>query len=331
MNKRHGLGVLFLVLGLLGGCVSAPDPRPDVQIEAERKLQQGVTAFDADRYPSAAALFGSALSLYRSVDDREGIVQSHINLAQTALMVGNYAQAVEYLDLAAHMAEALDAEQEQARITLLYAHLDYRQGAYERCAGRLATLLPEFAQDDRAQGEVTALTRVAIADRARVSFQRQGDDPALWTRRYDAALRSVKPDDLMQARLERFQAELARREGDLSTASDYLDSALQRYKQLAYRRGIAATLGEQAALAIDTQHYALADELLRRSLEVRIWILDRPGAEATLNSLLAVNEQLGRPEADFIPYGAHAVGFPRLAGQGQAERFYRLGEAQGRA
>ncbi len=293
--RRAGACIALLAVWL-AGCVSAPESRPQAVLEGERQLQLGVGAYQRDEYQNAAVLFSKALALHQSLDDRAGILRSRLNLAETALAVGNYPATARQLALARQMLAEEGLNAFEGRITLLEAGLALKQRRLGEAEALLETLLPPFGQEELPLGEVGEEAMGAVAARVTLAFEREGDDPARWTLRYANCLGSERAQNALRvARLWRFQAELAHREGDWAQADRLLERALATYKQGAYRSGIAATLEQWASVRMSQEAWDEAERLLVRALAVRTWILDRWGAESVLGKLKAVNEGRGDP------------------------------------
>lgn len=269
----------------LTACVSAPLQRPAALVEGERFLALGVAAYTADDYANAAALFGKALDYYRGLDDRAHIVESRIDLAETALAVGNLAAADGQLQAARQIADSDGMVQAQQRLRLLQSTVEIRRGHYAAAAQQLSPLLS--AADTEAD-----IRSSALANRVDIALHRADDSPAPWLDRFASAVHDSR-DPLLAARLLRFQAELKARAGDDGDASTLLRQALSRYKSIPNRAGTAATLEQWGALLAAQRQWAAAEDRLQRALEVRLWLLDRADTVADLQRLAGVNEAAG--------------------------------------
>jgi endonuclease/exonuclease/phosphatase (EEP) superfamily protein YafD len=71
-----------------------------------------------------------------------------------------------------------------------------------------------------------------------------------------------------------------------------LREALGIYRELVYRRGIAITLQQLAALKASQDEWQAADDLYQRSLKVHLWTLNKQQAVEVLQALIAINERL---------------------------------------
>jgi tetratricopeptide (TPR) repeat protein len=281
---RPALFALLALTLLLGACVSPPEQRPEAVLQGQRFLELGVQAYRGDDYANAATHFTKALAHYQGLDDRGGILRSRLNLAETALVVGNPAAAERHLDAAAALAQAEGEGDALRRVALLRSTLALKAGEYDGAAALLEPLLA--GKDD--------VARTALANRVAVALARRDDDAAAWVQRYAAAVRGG--DAALLARSLRFEAELSQRSGDLAGADRLLRQALDTYKVIPSRSGTAATLEQWAALLAAQQQWAAAEDRLQRALNIRLWLLDRSATAGDLRRLAAINEATGRQD-----------------------------------
>lgn len=276
--------LITLAAVLLGACVSAPEQRPAALLQGERFLEMGVQSFRADDYANAATHFTRALDHYLGLDHQPGILHSRINLAETALAVGNGAAAERHLRAARPLAGAAEAD----RLQLLHSSVALWQGRPDQAVELLAPLLERVPPG-------TGLHRSALANRSAAALARNDADAAAWVERYAAALHGVEGGALV-GRLHRFRAELARRSGDAAAAAAALQQALAAYKAIPDRPGTAATLEQWAVLLMDGQHWDEAEDRLQRALHIRLWLLARRDTVVGLRRLAAVSEARGQPQ-----------------------------------
>lgn len=301
MNRRLRRWGVVLGAALLTACVSAPHRRPPAAlVQGDRYLTQGVAAYAADDYVNAASLFNQALTYYRGLDDRRGIVESRIDLAETALAVGRYAAAEGQLQAAGVIAGEEGMAAAQQRIGLLLSSLAIRQGRFDAALRQLAPLL--------SSGDVAAgVRRSALANRAEIALRRPGDDPAAWVGRFADAARGSGDRSLL-ALLARFRAALKVRAGDDAAAVALLRRALGIYKSIPSRAGTATALEQWGGLLAARKQWPAAEEKLQRALQVRLWLLDRAGTVADLRRLAAADDALGRAgRAAALRHWAQAV------------------------
>ncbi|GAB4289174.1 MAG: hypothetical protein Kow0096_01920 [Thiohalomonadaceae bacterium] len=277
------LWLLPFVAMLLAACVSAPEQRPAALLQGERILALGVQSFRADDYANAATHFTRALAHYQGLDHQEGMLRARLNLAETALAVGNGAAAERHLLAAAPLAEGAAAQ----RVQLLRSSLALQQGRYA-AAVELLTPMLEGAQRSE------PLYRSALANRVEVALLADEPEAAAWVERYAAAVGGE--GGTFTARLYRFRAELARRAGAHAAAAAALEQALALYKALPDRAGTAATLEAWGELLMEQQQWEAAADRLERALHIRLWLLARRHSAADLQRLAAVNEARGQPQ-----------------------------------
>ena len=289
--------MLLLTALLLGGCVSPPERRPDAVLQGQRFLELGVHAYRNDDYANAAAHFTKALAHYQGLDDRVGILRSRINLAETAIAIGNYDAAVRHLDVATELAQADHRTDALRRIALLRSTLALKRGEYDAA---VVALQPLMEGDD-------AIARNALANRVSVALARHDTDVLQWVDRF---ARVVRQDDvLLTAKLLRFRAELQLDAGDFAASDKLLEEALAHYKSIPNRTGIAATLEQWGELLMQQRQWDAAEDKLQRALDVRLWLLDRADSAADLRRLAAINGSAGRSEkAEALRRWADIVG-----------------------
>ncbi|MGM0593472.1 MAG: tetratricopeptide repeat protein [Pseudomonadota bacterium] len=289
--------LISLVL-LLGACTNISDDRPEVVRKSEYYLENGVRAYTNSDYATAAELFTRALAHYRSVDDREGILLSLINLAETALASGNPEQALRQLEATERLLSDQQLKQYSKRIQLLRAQAHWHSGAQQAAMPLLTPLLPQFDQDGRPRKRPIAPMVSAVILRTDIAFshlETQPDEARQWLQRLDATLAQSSPEmPLHTARRDRFQARLEQQRGNTDAALTLLEGALERYRSAIKRPAIAATLSEMAQLNKTRRQWRLAAEQLERALYIRLWIMDRRGSRENLHQLAAVYEQLGQ-------------------------------------
>lgn len=316
MNRRnrHFLLLSLLFLHLIG-CTSVSDMRPEVVRKGEYYLEHGVDAYANSDYVTATDFFQKALAQYRSIDDTHGVLLARINLAETAMATGNSQAVLNQLDAAEEVAQRSSADTYHKRLQLLRAQVYWRERDSKRVLTLIEPLLPQFDEKGKPEERPDLLSLTAVILRTDIAFSKIEEDhenAIRWTRRLEACLRSN--DDttpLHNARLNRFKALLAYRDGHVNRALEMLDQALVEYRQAAVRPAIAATLTETARLYMSMKKWPEAEERLRRALYVRVWILDRVGSREVLYLLAAVYDEtdnrekaeLSRQYAESISHG----------------------------
>ena len=277
---------------MLTACGGNVVTKPAVLQDAESFTNGGLEAFADANWNNAQLLFTRALSLYQGIDDQQGILYSHINLAEVALSRRKYSTVERHLDVAADIAKKASLQQYQGRISLLYALNALQQKKTALAESKLQPLLPEFDGDNPVTIPDT-IQIAAIANRTKIAFvQKQGEQ--LWTLRYANALKlsAVNNPDL-EARLLRFQSSLMLQQGNYEKAEAKLQQALSNYKTSLTRSGIAVTLSELGTLYMTQERWQDAFDYLNRSISVFRYLGDLERVIQITEKLAIVEEELG--------------------------------------
>lgn len=278
---------LLLFCVILSGCGKQSVTKP-VEIEdATSYTNDGLQAYAESDWNKAQWLFNRALSLYEGIDDQQGVLHSHINLAEVALSEHNYPVSLNHLNLAGDIAKTKPNEHYHARITLLYALIALQQKQIDRAERLLQLLLPGF------DGQIpNAIQVTAVAVRTKIAFIHNKDE-ALWTNRYANALKlsNTYPQDLT-FRLLRFKSLLLQQKGKYAEAELNLQQSLAGYKTILNRQGIAATLLELGQLYKKQERWEEARYHFDRSKAVFRYLRDLGKVDQIKEYLLDVNKAL---------------------------------------
>lgn len=292
MSNAIKLSALLLAMTLVAACSSVSDTRPELIRKSERYLEQGVEAYSNSDYVAATDYFTRALAHYRSIDDLNGVLFSHINLAETAMAAGSYDAVRQQLSDADHIIRTLGTSEHEPRLALLWAQSYWHEGRKEKALGTLSPLLPRFPEEGQAQQGRDSLELTALMLRTAIAFaalEEDGENAQQWLRRLENAVaHSRDVTALHRARLYRFQAQWSMHQGELVLTEELFQQALDIYRPAAARPAIAATLSESARLAMLMQRWELAEDRLLRALFIRVWILDRIGSAEILELLSEV-------------------------------------------
>lgn len=166
---------LLLFSLLLSACGNNPVIKPSVILDAENYTAYGLSAFSKANWNTARNSFSKALSLYEGIDDQQGALYSHINLAEVALSTADYPATQLHLVQAAEIAKTAELQHYQPRITLLLAQSAIQQQDYPIAEKLLQPLLPEF-NDLTPAGFPDIIQLSAIASRTRLAFAQQQDE-----------------------------------------------------------------------------------------------------------------------------------------------------------
>ena len=280
---------------MLTACGGNVATKPAVLQDAESFTNGGLEAFADANWNNAQLLFARALSLYQGIDDQQGVLYSHINLAEVALSRREYSTAEKHLDYAANIAKKVSLQHYQRRISLLYALKALQQNKIVLAESILEPLLPVF--DKAAPITIPDTIQIAaIANRTKIAFvQKQGEQ--LWTFRYANALKlSATNNPDLEARLLRFQSSLVLQQGNYEKAEAKLQQALSNYKTSLTRSGIAVTLSELGTLYMTQERWQDALDYLNRSISVFRYLGDLERVIQTTEKLAIVEEELGNLE-----------------------------------
>jgi tetratricopeptide (TPR) repeat protein len=267
--------------------------KPAVVLDAENYTNEGMQAFAESNWQRAQRLFAKALLLYQGIDDQQGVLQSHINLAEVALSVRDYQASQRHLDQATNIIRTKSLSPYQQRIALLYALQALQQNQIVQAEHLLLSLLPVFHNST----PVTipdAIQMSAIANRTKIAFMNNQDE-ALWVLRYDKALKiSDSKDYDLEARLLRFQSSLLQRQGDYDASEAKLQLALSIYKNNFSRTGIAVTLFELGLHYMHQAQWQNAQDYFNRSITVYQYLRDIDKVTQVTQSLEKVKLELAR-------------------------------------
>ena len=266
--------------------------KPAVVLDAESYTNEGMQAFAESNWQRAQRSFTRALSLYQGIDDQQGVLQSHINLAEVALSVRDYQASQRHLDQAADIIRTQPPSPYQQRIALLYALQALQQKHIVQAEHLLLSLLPVFHNATPATIP-DAIQMSAIANRTKIAFMNNQDE-ALWVLRYAKALEisAIKDYDL-EARLLRFQSSLLQSQGDYDASEAKLQQALSLYKNNFSRPGIAVTLFELGLLYRHQAQWQNARDYFNRSLAVYDYLRDSDKVTQVTENLEKVKLELG--------------------------------------
>ncbi len=294
MTRRFLIPYLALFC-VIAGCGGQSAIQPTVVRDAEGYTNEGMQAFNSAQWLRAQWLFNRALSLYEGIDDQQGVVTSHINLAEVALSVRDHETTRKHLDRAAEISRDPSLRHFQSRIKLIYALNALQQNQIEQAESFLQPLLPAF---DGIATTTTpdAVQLAAIANRTRIAFI-QEQDQETWTQRYQKAIkRSTIENPDYEARLLRFQSALLLQQGNYEKTESHLLLALSGYKANLSRSGIGATLSELGQLYMVQGRWQDAKEAFNRSIAVYRYLGDLTKVIQVTENMIVVEKELGNLE-----------------------------------
>jgi len=297
MIKTYFKLYLLLSILILSACAGNIETRPTVILNAENFTTDGVKAFAAADWQRAKILFTKALLIYQGIDDQQGVVLSHINLAEVALAIDDYPTVEEHLLATSAISNKTLHADMQARISLLYAQNALMQNRTAIAKQHLRPLLPEF-DNETPVGKSSQIELIAIADRTKLAFI-ENIDASLWTRQYANALtQSNSKDSDLKAHLLSYQAALQQQQGDLVSAESNLQQALIKYKINLSRPGIAITLSELGELYMLQGQYQEAKEYVNRAIAVFQYLNNAKQMSRLNEILLNIELHLAKSHSD---------------------------------
>jgi len=243
MNRIY----LVLLCLALSSCGGSSVSKPARLTNAEIYTEEAVNAYEDEEWSRAQQLFNQSLTIYQGIDDRTGVLVSHINLVEVALARHDLQSAQKHLIVAEDIVKTEGIGAYQARITLLYALVAIQQDEMTKGNGFLQQLMPEFKGGELVDG-IDAIQLAAIASRTELAFT-QKQDESLWVLRFANALKKAVNEKMtLKARLLRFQSLLLIQQADYSRAEELLQQALLIVKNNLSRSGIAQVLFELGQL-----------------------------------------------------------------------------------
>ena len=295
---RRGLPVALLLAGLAGcGGAARQASYTDIPVqEAERAVAAGIKAERIGEYRNALAWTATGLARYRSIDDARGMVVASLNLADTLLLIGEHERAARHIAEARSLVETNGLAGFDAHLALLTAYARVQAGDDPGARRALAAMPAADGIDtgvDEAGHRAALAARLLLADIAIRSDTAEAGGllavlgPAV----------AASDDPIVRGRYRRLLAELALREGDTGTADTQLHEALEQYREVHYRPGIAATHERLGALYGGQQRWQESASHLRRALQIRLWIGDRVHSLQVMDQLALAQRRLGHPES----------------------------------
>jgi Tfp pilus assembly protein PilF len=290
---------LSVILVVVSGCAGGSDRRDSPRLaEARRLAAQGSTWYRQGCVTRAEQYFYQALEASRLVDDMEGMVRAHNNLAVVAMAQGYYGEASGHLNRALEINKAAKSAEERPLILGNLGTLAYKLGRSEEAERLWREALAASEEDARHPGLVANLNNLGMLMRQQGRLQ---DAEAILRR----ALSSGAEDGRGSSANTHFQlALLEQARGDLVPAERDLSVALALDKETEDAQGIAQDLEHLGLLHQRQQAWDRAAGELDRA--IRLY--------AALGSTAKVEEALKHLEANYKASGipASLAGYRRL-------------------
>lgn len=279
-HSNHAIAKIFawLILAfLLTSCASGPEKqRPEVLEGAYKNLHSGVTNYNKSKYVMAQSYFKTALKTFRSIDHREGIASSCLNIAKVHLERNELSLAKNYLFLAESLITESNIGPLKNHLVITQSSLAIANKEFETAKNILRPLI-KIEQN-------SAIKLAALQNRIRIAFAEKDTDSAKSLTTAFAASLSSQRDTTYQARLHRFQAKLTNNQTE--SAIKY-KQALNLYRKHAHKPGIASTLHEWGDQLIEHNDLQGAKDKLLRALFIRQSMEDTTGS---IRLLISLNE-----------------------------------------
>ena len=266
---------LSLAFVLVTACASGPEKQnPEVTDSAYKNLTTGVSHYNKSKYSQAQNHFKAALNLFRSIDHREGIASSCLNIAKIHLEKNELPLAKNYLTLAEDLIT-------DSNISSLRDHLEITQSSLA-IANKEFDLAKKLLEPLVNSEQKNSIRLAAIQNRIRIAFEENDINNAKrFTQLFSSSLTNNK-NSSYKARLHRFQAKL---ETDKTRVEKNYQQSLSIYRKHAHKPGIASTLHEWGDLLIKENDLNSAEDKVLRALFVRQSMEDENGSIRLLISL----------------------------------------------
>ncbi|HYA01826.1 MAG TPA: tetratricopeptide repeat protein [Syntrophobacteria bacterium] len=285
------LGVWVAVM-VLTGCAAPSDRRDSPRLtEARRLAVQGSTWYRQGCVKRAEEYFYQALEASRLVDDVEGMVRAHNNLAVVAIAQGYYDEASGHLSRALELNKSANSAGEGPLILGNLGTLAYKLGRLEEAERFWREALAASEDDARHPGRVVNLNNLGMLLRQQGKLQ----EADVMLRR---ALSVGGENGQVSAANTNFQlALLAQTRSDLVTAERHLSVALALDKETEHAQGIAQDLEHLGILHQRQQAWDRAATELDRAIRLYAALGNTAKVTETLKLLEANREASGIPES----------------------------------
>ncbi len=256
--------IIIVILGL-NSCTSRYDIRPYALVQSESFMQQGVNAYQQDRYTDAIRSFENAVNSYQSIDNQTGILSAKINLIESALAISHFAIVEKNLFSLENIMSSQPAI--NTRITLLRAHYYFSQEQYLNAEQTVKPLLSQLSEIDRSLS--SDQINILLAQTKFSIFSHTLDAVNGFKQLTTVINNNSKVNVIQKALYYRLAAQLALQQQDIEQAITLMQQSIDLYKLKANRRSIAICLQEMAEIYLAGQNIKLAQENFTRALFIR--------------------------------------------------------------
>jgi len=284
------IGCLCVVIPVGFGCAVRPErPAPPRLTEARRLAAQGSDWYRQGCVKRAEEYFYQALEASRLVDDVEGMVRAHNNLAVVAMAQGYYDEASVHLKRAWELNDQAKSTEEGPLILGNLGSLAYNVGRYQEAEGFWRQALAAAEGGGRDSGLILHLNNLGMLMRQEgrlleaeamlrraLSLTGAGEEGSTGTTHFQLAL-------------------LAQTRGEPTTAEWHLSMALALDRGAENPRGIAQDLEQLGILHQRQQSWDRAAGELDRAIRLYAVLGSTEKVEAVFRLLEANREASGMP------------------------------------
>ena len=295
-SRRLAAWIGCLCIVIAAGCAARSErPAPPRLMEARRLATEGSGWYRKGCVKRAEQYFYQALEASRLVDDVEGMVRAHNNLAVVAMAQGYYDEASVHLKRAWELNDQAKSTEEGPLILGNLGSLAYKVGRYQDAEGFWRQALAAAEGGGRQSGLVLHLNNLGMVTR------QQGRLPEAETILRRALSLTGESEEGSTGNTHFQLALLAETRDDPSTAERHLSMALALDRGAENPRGIAQDLEQLGILHQRQQSWDRAAGELDRAIRVYAALGSTEKVEAVFRLLEANREGSGIP-ASLDPY-----------------------------
>ena len=288
MIKLRLLIFLFLAM-FVSACVTSPDAivtRPVLVERAESYVQSGLEYYQRYEYLEAQSQFQKALYEYQAFNAVEGQARCNLNLAKTAIALGDYDDARKYLSGARKIIQAHSLHDLAAYIDIMDSTVLIAEKKYEAALN----IVDGYFSGKKDYGKDRARIEAAILlNRVRIALELKQDE-VQWLERFKQLVK--KDMAKYEARLLQLEARLEVNKQQYSSALEKLGQALGQYRVQANPKGVSSTLRDIGEVSVIVKDWEVAERSYEDALLVAYKIKDRAALLESVESLQVIYRQL---------------------------------------
>lgn len=231
-------------------------------------------------YPDARHSLEQAITLFESVEHKDGIVNVYGDLGNLNFRLGNYEEAKSFFQQSIDLAESQGQKKFNPQIIANLALTHMNQGNYEAGIRTIAGQLMLFQEATDKQGLATLYTNLGI-----VYFEKGDYDEALEVYQKGLKLSEELGDRLLMSIAIGSIGSVYERKGDYGRAMEHFLEDLRISEDLGDKQGTAIALGLIGELLSYQGDYYKAIEHLQKNLMICEEIGYQKGKAKALNTL----------------------------------------------